>query len=181
MERGLRVDEHRQPRFTHTRFGFHMLLPNEAYRLSCLVLQFLDATVDEFDHPSGGEHLLWLHDWSMWGDLMTSIGVDLFDRLRLGYGLDATMDQEPAMIFTGSEIGALISFALIPLVFGWDFYIIPASVEHLMFGCHDSWIGFSGKDEDVEAALVSRLKRWQPERSMDHRLAGSGALASGNA
>ena len=156
-----------------------MLLPKAASQLSYLVLYLLqDATVDESSRVSGGEYLLWLHDWSIWDNEMRLIGVNLFDRLRLGYGLDVAIEQEPAMLFSGSEIGALISFALIPLVFLWDFYIVPATAEYFVFGCHDEWIGFSGREEAVESALVAELPKWTGStlrHASDNRLAGINA------
>jgi hypothetical protein len=114
----------------------------------------------------------------MWNNETLPIGVGNFDHLRRGHGLEAGIDQEPAMLFSGSEIGPLISFALIPLVFGWDFYIIPASGDYFVFGCHDDWIGFSGKDETVESTLVSTFESWAGSplrRATDYRLMGSGS------
>jgi hypothetical protein len=154
-----------------------MPLPEHAYRFSDLVLLLADATVDDLERMSGSDHLMWFHEWSMWGDLRTSIGIGLVDHLRLGHAQDAATDQEPAMLFSGSEIGALISFALVPLVFGWDFYLVPASAEYFVFGSHDEWIGFSGKDEAIEATLARRIQDWggSPERSTHYCLAGIGA------
>ena len=155
-----------------------MPLPEKAYQLSTLVLHLLSkTTVDELDQISGTEHLLWLHDWSIWDNHTLPIGVGQFDHLRLGYGLTASIDQEPAMVFEGTEMGPLISFALIPLVFGWDFYIIPTSGNYFVFGCHHDWIGFSARNEAVESTLALTLPQWAGlslRRSNDYCLAGLG-------
>lgn len=61
-----------------------------------------------------------------------------------------------------------------PLVFGWDFYIVPASAGYYVFGSHHEWIGFSARSEAVEATLATWLQDWNPERSRDSHLVGMG-------
>src|ERR1700720_4640305 len=85
VERGLRLDGGGQPHFPHTPSkGLQMPLPEAPSMLPYLVLYLLsDVSIDEFNYVSGGEYLLWLHDWSIWNDEMRLIGVSFFDRLRL--------------------------------------------------------------------------------------------------
>lgn len=165
-DRGLRFDGFGNPHWQgKTVRGLELPIPQKPAAFAPLILALLDATVDGMDQPGGGEHLLWIRDWSMWSDLWTSVGVEFFNHLRLGFGLRDNLDHSPAILFGGSEIRSLISFSLIPLVFGWDGYIIPASAKHFAFISHDEWIGVSSIDEQTETEILGGLNRWNPRPS----------------
>jgi len=162
-ERGLGLDGFGNPYFQRGGMrGLELKIPEKPSAFVPLILALLDATVDETDLPSGAEHLMWLRDWSIWGNLSTSVGLELFNHLRFGYGLIDTADETPAILFAESEISSLISFSLVPLVFGWDCYILPASAKHFAFISHDEWIGVSSVDEATETKMLSRLSHWGP-------------------
>jgi hypothetical protein len=166
IEHGLRLDDSGNPHFPGEGVRrLELQVPTKPGAFAPLILALLDATVDGMDQPSGAEHLLWFRDWSMWSDLWTSVGVELSNHLRLGFGLSESMDDAPAILFAESEIGSLISFSLIPLVFGWDCYVIPASGKHFAFISHDEWIGVSSTDEATEAEILSRIGKWGPKAS----------------
>jgi hypothetical protein len=91
------------------------------------------------------------------------MGLEQFETLRRGLGISEGIPEKPAILFSGKELKSLIACALVPLVFGWDSYIIPSSAEYFAFMSHDQWVGISAKNEATESRLFNELKRWSPE------------------
>jgi len=165
LDHRLEINRAGDPCFSDQRLTiFRLPLPKEPHRLPYLVLSLLDVKVDESDEVDGDEHLLWMRSWDMWPKLVTSIGLVQFEALRKGLGISESISERPAVLFSHAEIKGLISCALVPLVFGWDCYIIPCSADYITFLSHDEHVEVSAKSDEVQSRLINELGRWNPSR-----------------
>jgi hypothetical protein len=165
LEHGLETKRCGDPYFTdnQTKGVIRLGIPKEPHRMSYMILSLLDVQVDELDEVGGVEHLLWMRSWEMWPQLPTSIGLEFFNGLRKGYGIEEPLVEKPAILFSGTEMTRLISCALAPLVFGWDCYIIPCTAEYFVRISHDRFVDVSAKNEAVRLRLMVELQSWGPE------------------
>lgn len=142
--------------------SFRLSLPNEAHRLPYLLVNLLDAKVDDNDEIRGAEHLLWITSWDIWPHLATSIGLAHFDALRRGLGASTDLSTAPAALFAGTEIKELVCCALTPLVFGWDCLIIPSSADYFVRLDHDRFVEVVAKDAQIKSRMMFELRDWGP-------------------
>jgi hypothetical protein len=140
---------------------FH--LQKDAYRLPFVLPPLLDAEVNELDEITGAEHLLWITQWGIWQNWVESTGLEHFAALRRGFGIFDGLAEKPARVFSNSEMKSLINCAVVPLVFGWDCFIIPSAAQHFAFLSHDRYIGVSTIDEATALHFIEELKGWGAE------------------
>jgi hypothetical protein len=160
-ERGLRIDESGCPHFPdRSKNNVWFVLPNGAHRLPYMVLALMDAEVNDLDEVTGTEHLLWITERGIWQNWIESTGLEHFEALRKGFGVFDGLDEKPATVFSDSELRSLIGCAVVPLIYGWDCYIIPSAAQHFAFLSHDEYAGVSTIDDATAARFMDDLKGW---------------------
>jgi hypothetical protein len=92
------------------------------------------------------ECLLWVTLWGVWS---SSENWHLFYRLRETYGERRRLWHAPGHLFLKHESPDLTTFIQLALIFGWDFYLIPAPGYHAAFVSHDEYLKFSTNDGET--------------------------------
>jgi hypothetical protein len=106
------------------------------------------------------EHLLWVREWDLWGDLTTKIGVGYFDRLRRSYGIDQNLEERPALLMEVGDLQAIAAFSMFPALFGWDAYLIPDARDHFAFVSHEEYAWVIARSTAAQDLVMIRLKDW---------------------
>jgi hypothetical protein len=132
-------------------------LPTLPYRVPWLGLDLFDI---DAERPT--ECLLWVREWTVWSELMTDIGVGHFNRLRRSYGVETSLEEGPALLMGGHEVHAVATFAVFPILFGWDAYLVSAARDHLAYISHDEQICILTRNPTAQSALLDKLKDWSP-------------------
>ena len=100
---------------------------------------FLATELAPFD-----ECLLWVTLWGVWSE-----NWHLFYRLRETYGERRRLWHAPGHLFLKHEGADLTTFIQLALIFGWDFYLVPAPGYHAAFVSHDEYLKFSTNDGET--------------------------------
>jgi hypothetical protein len=160
-ERGLGINQSGYPQFSSPRLDeVRFFLPKKPQQLPFMLLSLIDAKIDEREGIAGAEHLVWISQCGIWQEWVESTGQQQFGALRRGLGIADELAEKPATLFSGADIAGLISCALVPLVFGWDCYIIPSTAGYFSFISHDEYVAVSAKDESTASQLRYELEAW---------------------
>jgi hypothetical protein len=113
-------------------------LPDDVQDLAQLLhdLVHLDA---------GEERLVWLRDWTIWGERSQEIGLRHWDllvkSLRGSEELRASI-----LVLKEGEWREAIALLSVPVLYGWDAHLMFRSAGALVSFSHDGWIGVSLRD-----------------------------------
>jgi hypothetical protein len=80
------------------------------------------------------ECCVWIDDWGVWP---SGQWEHLFHRFRKSYGIDASLEDAPAMRVPAVEFEATVSIAVNCALMLWDCYILGASGRPFVFYSHD--------------------------------------------
>lgn len=90
--------------------------------------------------------LLWVTQWGIW---TSSENWHLFYRLRESYSERRELWVAPGHQFLRHEGADLVTFIQLGLLFGWDFFLLPAPTYHTAFVSHDEYLQFCTNDGDA--------------------------------
>jgi len=131
-------------------------LPHQPHQLPILVGHLLDiATLLD-----NSETMLWIVEWRIWNDDITATGIEALQRLRLSTGSSASVEDSPGQIFSPSEHNLAVASCLMPLLFGWDAYIVPASGEPAIFISHDEFFRVELCGPVIKPQVTEILAQW---------------------
>jgi hypothetical protein len=80
--------------------------------------------------------LLWLRDWEIGSPEFDSVGWKLLESLRAVAGHHSSLREDPAQVFEPGELLSAHAALVLPMVFGWDAYYVPAVGESLVYVSH---------------------------------------------
>jgi hypothetical protein len=106
--------------------------------------------------------LLWIRERGIWGDHSERTGGTMIHQMRLAQGQRATLEVSPAHLFGPDEVYETHSYFLIPVLFGWDAFLIPESGDYFVFVSHDGVAEVVGRTAKRAAELQGQVKDWNP-------------------
>ena len=116
-----------------------------------------------------GSSLLWLRSWNIWSEDFEEIGAALYKGLLARRG-QVELASLPGQLLEGGESPVLKSLLVVPILFQWDAYLVPAHAEHLVFICHDGFVNFLARTEDRLDKLLATLEAWNPTRALPGKI-----------
>lgn len=106
-----------------------------------------------------GGALLWIRERGIWGDFSEAIGSKILQLLSGG----AELPQDgPGFLFNASEVTELHAFGLVPLLFGWDAFIVPEGAGFFAFASHDGYLSIVFPPGGDAEPWLTRLAPWRP-------------------
>lgn len=96
------------------------------------------ALVKELTEPFGANSkaLVWITDWGVWP---SSERQHIFNRLRVSYGCDALLVDQPGQIFGKEEFEDMVSCVTLGVLFLWDVYVLTPLNKRGLFFSHDEY------------------------------------------
>ena len=133
----------------------------EAYRIPYMV-RFLWTILQEKD-PEGiylfpAEMMLWIHTTGIWNEQDDDVGPRQMSLLRLGLGQTSDLHERPGHVFTRAEEADCIGMSVLPFVYGWDAYLIPADGRCFAYISHDEYVEVGFPDASLVPALQKELQ-----------------------
>ena len=106
--------------------------------------------------------LLWVTMRGAWADYSEKTGAKMIELMRRGGGEASEVEGRPGHLFGSAEYYELQSYLLLPLLFGWDAFVIPEGEDYFVFVNHDSVVGVVSKTAKVQESRRKYLASWQP-------------------
>ncbi|SRR5208282_411380 len=114
----------------------------------------LASNLEPFD-----QCLLWVTLWGIWS---SSENWHLFYRLRETYGERRPIWDAPGQLFQKHESADLTTFIQLALIFGLDFYLVPAPSDNAAFVSHDELLKFCTNDGETAHRVKHSLDKEPP-------------------
>jgi hypothetical protein len=156
---GLKVSADRYLRYaSENLYCFSIRLEDKASR----VIALADYLVPTWkDVPFEGA-LLWIRERGVWGDFSENTGAAIVEQMRVAKGATEPLERRPGHLFGSEEVFEMHSYFVIPLLFGWDAFLIPKGKDYFLFVSHDGVVGVVSGTQETHAALYQRVRNWGP-------------------
>lgn len=160
QERALSVSANQYLRYNHdSQHCFTVGLEIKPSRVIALA-DYLIPTWE--DVPFQGA-LLWIREWGVWGDYAERAGAMIVKQMRLAKGERAPLEERPGHLFGPDEVFEMHSYLLIPLLFGWDAFVVPKSGDYFIFVSHDGVADVVTRTANGAEELRRRVHDWEPQ------------------
>ena len=107
--------------------------------------------------------LLWIRERGIWGDHSEKTGDVIIEQMRLAKGERAPLEERPGHLFGRDEVYETHAYFLIPVLFGWDAFLIPESGDYFAFISHDGVAEVVGRTAEKAEELRQRVRDWNPK------------------
>lgn len=113
------------------------------------------------DTPFRGA-LLWIRGWRIWGDHSEKTGTMIVQQMRLAKGESEPLEIRPGYLFGQDEVFEMHSYFVVPILFGWDAFVVPECGDYFVFVSHDGVAAVVARNADRAEELRQRLQDWKP-------------------
>jgi hypothetical protein len=149
---------------------FSVGLEDKPYR----VIGLADYLVPTWEDVSFSGALLWIRERGVWGDFPENTGDMIIQQMRLAKGETEPLEKRPGHLFGPEELIEMHSYFLIPLLFGWDAFLIPEGKDYFLFVSHDSVVGVVCRTHATYEELYRRVRDWNPREAREWYFKGTG-------
>ena len=108
--------------------------------------------------------LLWIREPGISGDYADKTGAMILQQMRLGKGESELLEKRPGHLFSAEELFEMHSYFVIPMLFGWDAFLIPERKDYFIFVSHDGVVGVISRTPQTSEALYERVFDWHPQQ-----------------
>jgi hypothetical protein len=158
--RGLKVTADRYLHYeTDSPYCFTVGLEEKPSRVIALA-DYLVPTWE--DVPFQGA-LLWIRARGVWGDYSENTGAMIVEQMRLAKGESEPLEKRPAHLFGPEELLQMHSYFVVPMLFGWDAFVIPESGDYFIFVSHDGVAEVVARNAEKVEELRQRVQDWNPQ------------------
>ena len=161
--RGMELDEHRWLRFrVEDKLTFLVKLPKgPPYQAVALARWCFPFTQKE---PFPGA-VVYFREWGIWTDLDEETGMCAIRRMRAAYGEGRELSEAPAQVFSEAEFPDARAFWTLPIILGWDAFLILENSDYFVFNSHDEVICLVSRTQETHSRLMKEFEEWEPEES----------------
>jgi hypothetical protein len=106
--------------------------------------------------------LLWIRERGIWSDFSENTADMIVKQMRLAVGIREPLETSPGHLFGPDEVYEMYSFLTVPVVFGWDAFLIPESMDYFVFFSHDEYVRVECRTEEIYKKLLRLVKEWNP-------------------
>ena len=122
--------------------------------------------------------LLWIRQRGIWGDHSEKTGAVIIDQIRLAKGERESLEERAGHLFGRDEVYDAHAYFLIPVLFGWDAFLIPESGDYFAFISHDGVAEVVGRTAEKAEELRDRMRDWNPREDKGWYLKHVGARST---
>jgi hypothetical protein len=138
---------------------FTVSLEDKPSRVIALAEYLVPAWVDV---PFGGA-LLWVRERGIWSDYSEKTGAMIVQQMRLAKGENKSLETRPGHLFWPEEPIEMHSYFVIPMLFGWDAFVVPESGNYFIFVSHDGFAEVVGRGAENAEEVRRRVLDWNPK------------------
>jgi hypothetical protein len=160
--RGIERDDRKWLRFqAEERLTFLIKLPNgPPYKAVALARECFPFAEGK---PFPGA-VVYFREWGIWNTLDEEMGMCAVRKMRAAYGENRGLSDAPAQVFSETEFADARAFWTLPMVLGWDAFLIPENPEFFVFNSHDEVIAFVCRTKERYDQLLDSFKDWDIEK-----------------
>jgi hypothetical protein len=107
---------------------------------------------------------VWMKDWGIWNEHSERIGSTILTQMRLASPARRPLIRARTMLFDSSELYGLHPYFVLPLLFGWDAFVVPAGKEYFVFVSHYDLICVVSRTRQMCEQVFARIKKWMPKK-----------------
>jgi hypothetical protein len=158
--RGLEINSSRYLNYDSEKLHcFSVSLEEKASR----VIALADYLVPTWpDVPFAGA-LFWIRERGVWGDFSENASAMMLQQMRLAKGESKPLGEFPGQLFAADELVEFHSYFLLPLLFGWDAFVVPEGKDYFLFVSHDGIVEVVSRKAETLEELLQRVSDWNPK------------------
>jgi len=88
----------------------------------------------------------------------------MLQQMRMADGATKLSGEFPGQLFAADELVEFHSYFLLPLLFGWDAFVVPEGTDHFLFVSHDGLVAAVSRGGEALEELRQRVADWNPKR-----------------
>lgn len=116
-----------------------------------------------WENESFGGGLLWIRDWGMGTDHFEDTASMIIRQMRLSKGETRPMWESPGFLFSTDELYEMHSYLLLPMLFGWDAYLVLEGKDYFVFVSRDGRVGVDCHSRSTYEKKFDEVKGWGPK------------------
>jgi hypothetical protein len=138
------------------------------------VIALADYLVPTWPDVTFAGALLWIRERGVWGDFSENAGAMMLQQMRMANGATEPLEEFPGQLFAADELVEFHSYFLLPLLFGWDAFVVPEGKDYFLFVSHDGIVEVVSRRAEILEELRERVSDWnpKPDASWYPKLAG---------
>ena len=117
-------------------------------------------------HFSGA--LLWIRERGIWGDFSEKVGAIILEHMRRAQGERATVEERPGHLFGPQELLEMHSYFLLPMLFGWDAFLVSEDGDYFIFVSHDGVAEVVARNPETTDLMRQHVKDWNPREGRSY-------------
>jgi hypothetical protein len=114
------------------------------------------------DVPFAGA-LFWIRERGVWSDFSENSGAMMLKQMRMAKGGTKPLGEFPGQLFAADELVEFHSYFLLPLLFGWDAFVVPEGKDYFLFVSHDGIVEVVSRRAEILEELRQRVSDWNPK------------------
>jgi hypothetical protein len=127
------------------------------------VIALADYLVPTWEDVPFEGALLWIRERGVWGDFSENAGAMMLQQMRLAKGESKPLGEFPGQLFAADELVEFHSYFLLPLLFGWDAFVVPEGKDYFLFVSHDGIVEVVSRRAETLEELRQRVSDWNPK------------------
>jgi hypothetical protein len=127
------------------------------------VIALADYLVPTWEDVPFQGALLWIRERGVWGDYSEKAGEMIVQQMRLAKGESEPLEKRPGHLFGPDELFEMHSYFVVPMLFGWDAFVVPESGDYFVFVSHDGVAEVVARSADKVEELRQRVEDWKPQ------------------
>jgi len=158
-DRQLVLDRRQFVHFGSGKIVLELPFPNLAHRAPPLA-NLLYGLLEEFSPFQS--LLFWVKETGIFSDRWDEIGLRQLELDRIALGEKRNLSESPGHLFRSKEALDVIGVSVLPMLYGWDAYLIPDSAGLFAYISHDEYVQVGFQDPALEPVLMGQYKHWNP-------------------
>ncbi len=114
------------------------------------------------------EMMLWIHSTGIGEEFLDATGLRQMNLLRLGLGETSDVSDRPGHLFTRTEEAECIGMSVVPFLYEWDAYLIPADGRYFVHISHHQNVEVGFPETSQAPAIMEDLTILNPQIIMKH-------------
>lgn len=127
------------------------------------VIALADYLVPTWPDVTFSGALLWIRERGVWGDFSENAGAMMLQQMRTANGATEPLEDFPGQLFAADELVEFHSYFLLPLLFGWDAFVVPEGKDYFLFVSHDGIVEVVSRRAETLEELWRRVSDWNPK------------------
>jgi hypothetical protein len=129
----------------------------------CSLISLANHLVPMQEGDSFGGALLWIRERGIWNDHLENTAEMIVQQMCLARGERESLEKRPGHLFGYGELYEMHSFFVVPLLFGWDAFLIPEGKDYFLFVSHDEYVTVVCRKQEAYDEMYESIRGWKPQ------------------